>query len=152
SEPQDMSLQRMLGNIPALFHPSPKSVLVVGFGAGVTAGSFMPYPDVAREAICEIEPLIPHKVAPFFQRENYGVLRDPPVTLLFADARHRILTMNDRFDIITSDPIHPWVKGAATLYTKEYFEIVKRHLNPGGLVTQWVPLYESTPDVVKSEI
>ncbi|HEX2455691.1 MAG TPA: fused MFS/spermidine synthase [Vicinamibacterales bacterium] len=152
SEPQDMSLQRMLGNIPALFHPKPKSVLVVGFGAGVTAGSFMPYRDVERMVICEIEPLIPQKVAPFFERENHGVLRDPRVTVLFDDARHRILTMNDRFDIITSDPIHPWVKGAATLYTKEYFELVKRHLNQGGLVTQWVPLYESTPEVVKSEI
>ena len=52
SEPQDMSLQRMLGNIPALFHPRPKSVLVVGFGAGVTAGSFMPYRDVERMVIC----------------------------------------------------------------------------------------------------
>jgi len=53
--------------------------------------------------------------------------------------------------VITSDPIHPWVKGAATLYTKEYFDLVKKHLNPGGIVTQWVPLYESHLDVVKSE-
>ena len=68
------------------------------------------------------------------------------------DARHFVLTMGEKFDIITSDPIHPWVKGAATLYTREYFEMVQRHLNPGGLVTQWVPLYESTPEVVKSEI
>jgi spermidine synthase len=44
------------------------------------------------------------------------------------------------------------VKGAATLYTKEYFELVRQHLNPGGVVTQWVPLYESFPDVVKSEV
>ena len=52
-------------------------------------------------------------------------------------------TTTEKFDIITSDPIHPWVKGSATLYSKEYFELVKRHLNPGGIVTQWVPLYES---------
>ena len=63
-----------------------------------------------------------------------------------------MLTTHETFDIITSDPIHPWVKGAATLYTREYFEMVKRHLNPGGVVSQWVPLYESEPDVVKSEI
>jgi len=44
------------------------------------------------------------------------------------------------------------VKGSATLYSKEYFELVKEHLNPGGVVTQWVPLYESDPAVVKSEI
>jgi spermidine synthase len=61
-----------------------------------------------------------------------------------------VLTTGERFDVITSDPIHPWVKGAATLYTREYFEQVKARLNPGGVVTQWVPLYESTPDVVRS--
>ena len=44
------------------------------------------------------------------------------------------------------------MKGAATLYTAEYFELVRRHLNAGGLVTQWVPLYESDPGVVKSEV
>ncbi len=152
SEPQDMRLQRMLGNIPALFHPAPKSVLVVGFGAGVTAGSFMPYPDLERLVICEIEPLIPEHVAPYFAEENFHVLQDPRVQVFYDDARHFVLTTPEKFDIITSDPIHPWVKGAATLYTKEYFELVKRHLNPGGLVTQWVPLYESTLDVVKSEI
>jgi spermidine synthase len=152
SEPQDMRLQRMLANVPALFHKAPKSVLVVGFGAGVTAGSFVPYGGMEKMLICEIEPLIPQRVAPWFERENYAVLSDPRVSVVYDDARHRILTMRDTFDIITSDPIHPWVKGAATLYTKEYFELVRRHLNPGGLVTQWVPLYESTPEVVKSEI
>ena len=63
-----------------------------------------------------------------------------------------MLTTPEKFDIITSDPIHPWVKGSATLYSKEYFELVKQHLNPGGVVTQWVPLYESDPETVKSEI
>ncbi|MBI4472848.1 MAG: SAM-dependent methyltransferase, partial [Acidobacteria bacterium] len=58
----------------------------------------------------------------------------------------------EKFDVITSDPIHPWVKGAATLYTTEYFDKVKERLNPGGVVSQWVPLYDSTEDVVKSEI
>jgi spermidine synthase len=72
--------------------------------------------------------------------------------MVYDDARSFILTTHDKFDVITSDPIHPWVKGAASLYTREYFEAVKRHLNPGGVVTQWVPLYESTPDAVKSEI
>ncbi len=152
SEPQDMRLQRMLGNIPAALHPNTRSVLIVGFGAGVTAGSFVPYSDIDKIVICEIEPLIPQRVASYFERENYSVLRDPRVKVFYDDARHHVLTMRDKFDIITSDPIHPWVKGAATLYTREYFELVKAHLNPGGLVTQWVPLYESSLEVVKSEI
>jgi spermidine synthase len=152
SEPEDMRLQRLLGHLPALLHPKPSSVLVVGFGAGVTSGSFVVYPDVERIVICEIEPLVPPAVAPHFATENYDVVHDPRVEIVYDDARHYVLTTPRKFDIITSDPIHPWVKGSATLYTKEYFEQCKRHLNPGGLITQWVPLYESNLQVVKSEI
>jgi spermidine synthase len=152
SEPQDMRLQRMLGHLSGLLVKDPQSVLVVGFGAGVTAGTFTTYPGVKRIVICEIEPLIPRVVSTYFTKQNYDVVHDPRVEIVYDDARHFILTSKEKFDVITSDPIHPWVKGAATLYTKEYFELVKDHLNPGGVVTQWVPLYESFPDVVKSEV
>ncbi len=152
TEPRDMRLQRMLGHIPALLHPQPRSVLVVGCGAGVTAGSFMVHPGIEKVVICEIEPLIPGVVAQYFEKQNYNVVKDPRVIIIHDDARNFVLTTKEKFDIITSDPIHPWVKGAATLYTKEYFELCKEHLNPGGLVTQWVPLYESNLGVVKSEM
>jgi len=149
---KDMRLQRMLGHIPALLHSEPKSVLIVGMGAGVTAGSFTRYPSIERIVICEIEPLIPERIAPFFRDENYNVVNDPRVEIIYDDARHYILTTEEKFDLITSDPIHPWVKGAATLYTEEYFEHVRERLNPGGLVTQWVPFYESSREVVLSEL
>jgi spermidine synthase len=152
THPEDMRLQRLLGHLSALVHPRPRKVLVVGCGAGVTAGSFVLHPDVERIVICEIEPLIPQVVANYFARENNNVLRDPRVEVVYDDARHYILTSREKFDIITSDPIHPWVKGAATLYSTEYFELCKRHLNPGGVVTQWVPLYESDGDTVRSEL
>jgi spermidine synthase len=146
----DMRLQRTLGHMPALLHPHPRSVLVVGFGAGVTSGSFTLHPDVQRIVICEIEPLIPSVATRYFGNENYNVLHDPRTQMVYDDARHYVLTTPEKFDIITSDPIHPWVKGSATLYTQEYFEMVKAHLNPGGLVTQWVPLYETDLETVKS--
>jgi spermidine synthase len=152
SEPQDMRLQRMLGHIPALVHPHPKSVLVVGCGAGVTAGSFVVHPSVERIVICEIEPLIPKVVAEHFAEENYGVVKHPKVEVVYDDARHFILTTRETFDVITSDPINPWVKGAATLYTREYFQLCKSRLNAAGVITQWVPLYESNVAAVKSEL
>jgi spermidine synthase len=152
SLPQDMRLQRMLGHLPALLHANPRSVLVVGCGAAVTAGTFVVHPEIQRILICELEPLVPRAVASRFAKENHHVVTDRRTEIVFDDARHYILTSRERFDIITSDPIHPWVKGAATLYSKEYFEMVKRHLNPGGVVTQWVPLYQSDLDSVKSEI
>jgi spermidine synthase len=152
SEPQDMRLQRMLGHIPALLHPRPRTVLVVGCGAGVTAGTFVVHPEVERIVICEIEPLIPQVIVSYFGEENYNVVHDPRVEIVYDDARHYILTTRESFDVITSDPIHPWVKGAATLYTREYFELCKRRLKPGGMLSQWVPLYESNRDAVKSEL
>jgi spermidine synthase len=149
---QDMRLQRMLGHIPALLHPGSRSILVVGCGAGVTAGTFVLHPGVERIVLCEIEPLIPRVAAGYFGAENYDVVRDPRVAIVYDDARHYILTTHEKFDVITSDPIHPWVKGSAALYTREYFELCRRHLNPGGVVTQWVPLYESSVEAVKSEM
>jgi len=153
TEPQDMRLQRLLGHLTALMNKNgPSRVLVVGFGAGVTAGAISIHPTVERMVICELEPLIPKVVSTYFSEANYGVASNPKVQIVYDDARHYVLTTREKFDVITSDPIHPWVKGAATLYTKEYFEHVKEHLNPGGVVTQWVPLYESTEDAVRSEI
>ena len=152
TEPYDMRLQRMLGHLPALIHNDPKSVLIVGFGAGVTAGTFVVHPGIQKITICELESLIPPAATRYFRGENYNVMNDPRTKIYYDDARHFILTSKDKYDIITSDPIHPWVKGTATLYSKEYFELCKRHLNPGGIVTQWVPLYESDAETVKSEL
>ncbi|HML15770.1 MAG TPA: fused MFS/spermidine synthase [Bryobacteraceae bacterium] len=152
TEPYDMRLQLMLGHVPALFHPDPKSVLVVGFGAGVTAGTFVLHPQVQKITICELEPLIPPAATRYFRRENNDVMHDGRTQIFYDDARHFILTSKDKYDIITSDPIHPWVKGTSSLYSKEYFELVKQHLNPGGIVTQWVPLYESDFQTIKTEL
>ncbi|HEY4837719.1 MAG TPA: fused MFS/spermidine synthase [Candidatus Acidoferrales bacterium] len=152
TETYDMRLQRALGHLAGLVHPDPKSVLIVGFGAGVTAGSFVTYPSIQKIVICEMEPLVPPAATKYFGPQNYHVALDSRTTIVYDDARHYVLTTKNKFDIITSDPIHPWVKGSATLYSKEYFQMVKDHLNPGGVVTQWVPLYESDEATVKSEI
>jgi spermidine synthase len=148
----DMRLERMLGHMPALVHPNPKSVLIVGVGAGVTAGALSIHPEVERIVVCEIEPVVPRSARAYFGKENHHVFDDPRVQLVFDDARHFLQTTDEKFDIITSDPIHPWVRGAATLYSIEYLTLVKNHLNPGGVVTQWIPLYETDLASAKSQI
>ncbi|HEV3333301.1 MAG TPA: fused MFS/spermidine synthase [Bryobacteraceae bacterium] len=150
--PLDMRLERMMGHVPALVHSGPRSVLIVGFGAGVTAGSFVPYPEVRSIVICELEPLIPPASTQFFGKQNNWVLNDSRTRVVYDDARHYIFTARDKFDVITTDPIHPWVKGTSTLYSKEYYELVKNHLNPGGVVAQWLPIYDSDLETVKSEL
>jgi spermidine synthase len=153
SMPQDMRLQRMLGDLSALIAKKNENVLVVACGAGVTAGSFIPYPTVKHITICDIEPLVPHHVAAtYFAKENYGVVDDPRTTVVIDDGRHFIRTTHQKFDIITSDPIDPWVKGCAALNTVEYYQMCKEHLNPGGVVSLWIPLYESQLESARSLI
>ena len=152
SEPQDMRLQRMLGHITTLVPKTPTKVLVIGCGAGVTAGAVSIDPLVKDQTIAEIEPLVPRVVSTHFAEHNFNVVANPKVKVHLDDARHYLLTTNEKFDAITSDPLDPWVKGAATLYTREFFQVVKSHLNPGGVVTLFVQLYESTDSAVKSEI
>jgi spermidine synthase len=150
--PLDMRLERMMGHVPALVQTNPRSVLVVGFGAGVTAGSFVPYPDVESIVICELEPLIPPASTRYFGKQNYQVRDDRRTRIVYDDARHYIFTTKNKFDVITTDPIHPWVKGTSTLYSKEYYELVKAHLNSGGVVAQWLPIYDSDLETVKTEL
>jgi spermidine synthase len=150
--PEDMRLQRMLGHLTALTHPEPKSALVVACGAGVTAGSFVPYPSIERIVICEIEKQVIDHVAPRFERENHSVLTDPRTEVIIDDGRHFVQTTQETFDIITSDPVDPWIKGSAALYTKEYFTICRDHLNPGGIMALWIPFYETSFESIQSLI
>lgn len=152
SQPQDMRLQRMLGHLTTLLPEDPRSVLVVACGAGVTAGAVSVDPRVQQLTIAEIEGLVPHEVAGRFADYNSDLIRNPKVHIEIDDGRHFLTTTKQTFDAITSDPFDPWVKGAATLYTREFWEMAKSHLNPGGVVTVWVPLYESNTATVKSEV
>ncbi len=153
--PQDMRLQRMLGHLTMLARKDPdevRSVLVVACGAGVTAGSFVPYDTVRRIVICDIERMVPEHVAPMFARENYDVVKDPRTQVIVDDGRHFVRTTKETFDVITSDPLDPWVKGCAALNTVEYYRMCKDHLNPGGVMALWFPLYNSDLASTKSAL
>jgi spermidine synthase len=152
SEDYDMKLQRMVGHLPALVHGNAKSVLGIGFGAGVSAGTFTRYPSVEHITVCEIEPLIPSASTRFFAPQNYSVFKDPRTRIIFDDARHYLMTTRDHYDIIASDPLDVFIKGTAALYTAEYFEAVKQRLNPGGYFSLYVPLYETDEPTIKSEL
>ena len=148
----DMKLQRMVGHLPGLLHPNPKSVLGIGFGAGVSAGTFTRYPGIEHITVCEIEPVIPPTSTEFFAEQDYAVYRNPKTHVVFDDARHFLMTTTEKYDVIASDPLDVFVKGTAALYSFEYFEAVKRHLNPGGYFSLYVPLYETDEPTIRSEL
>ena len=151
NNPNDLRTERLIGHLSGLLHPKPESVLVVGLGAGITAGALTLYPEVKRIVICEIEPRVVG-AANQFARENYAALSNPQVQIVFDDARHFLATTPEKFDIITSDPIHPWVRGNSILFSREYYEIVKAHLKPGGIASQWIPLYETSEEAIKIQM
>jgi spermidine synthase len=150
--PQDLRLQKMLGHLATLVADDPKNVLVIGLGAGITAGAVSIDPAVERVVVAEIEPLVPRVASEFFAAYNDGVVTNPNVEIRIDDGRHYLATTSRKFDAITSDPLDPWVKGAATLYTREFWQLAKAHLTTGGVVTAFVQLYETNEDAVHSEI
>jgi spermidine synthase len=147
-----MRLQRMLGHLTTLIPAQARSVMVIGCGAGVTAGAVSIDPAVEQLTIVEIEPLVPRVVSSLFGMHNFNVIDNPKTEVIIDDARHYLLTTDRKFDAITSDPFDPWVKGAATLYTEEFWREARDHLNPGGVITVFVQLYESNLEAVKSEV
>ena len=150
--PEDLRLQLLLAHLSHLVPATPARVLVIGCGAGITAGALGLGPGVERMTIAEIEPLAPVVAAAYFGDDNHHILDDPRVSLRIDDGRHVLATSADQYDVITTDLIDPWVKGVAALFTREFFELAKRRLRPGGVVTQFVQLYQSSPEAVKSEI
>jgi len=149
---EDMRLQRMLGHLTTLVPENGRSYLVIGLGAGVTAGAVSIDPNAERVVIADIEPLTKIAAGEYFREQNFGVVDNPKVEVRIDDGRHFLLTTDETFDGITSDPLDPWVKGAAALYTTEFWELARSRLNPGGVITVFVQLYETTEDAVRSEL
>jgi spermidine synthase len=145
TEVYDMKLQRMVGHLPALLHPNPKSILGIGFGAGVSAGTFTRYPGIRKITICEIEPIIPRISTRSSRARITGFSATRAHAGGFRRCAHYHAT-TDMFDIIASDPLDVFAKRHGRAVLREYFDAVKRHLNPGGVFTLYVPLYEAMCD------
>jgi spermidine synthase len=140
----DMHTQLFSGHIPMLLHPGAKRVLVIGLGSGVTAGAVAQHP-VDRIDVIEIEPAVV-EAARFFAAENRNVLADPRVRLVVTDGRNFLENVREPYDVIISEPSNPWIRGLATLFTREFFALAQSRLAPGGLMLQWIQGYGIAPD------
>ena len=129
------SIQKLQGHLPLLLHKNPKSVLHIGFGSGGTAWAVSRYP-VERITIAEISKSVIQKASEYFLDINHGVLKDPRVKVTFTDGRNYVLATQETYDVILSDSIHPRFSGNGSLYTYEYYQLLKQRLNPGGVVSQ----------------
>ncbi|MBD3306889.1 hypothetical protein GF339_10685, partial [candidate division KSB3 bacterium] len=142
------SIQKLQGHLPLLLHDDPKHVLHIGFGSGGTAYAVSRYP-VERITIAEISKSVIQNASAYFQDVNHGVLDDPRVEVVFTDGRNKVLADTQQYDVILSDSIHPRFSGNGSLYTYEYYQLLRERLKPGGVVSQWLPFYNITPENLK---
>jgi tetratricopeptide (TPR) repeat protein len=96
----------------------------------------------------EIEPAVVH-AAPYLTELNRGGLRDNRVHIIIDDARHYLLSTQDTYDLIVSEPSNPWVAGVASLFTDEFYSSIRGHLRVGGMLVQWVQAYSIFPEDLK---
>ncbi len=148
---EGMQCQYTLGHLPMLLNKNPKKVFVLGTGSGMTLGATSVHPTVEQITLAEIEPQV-LGVARTFGIYNHYVLNNPKLRIVFNDGRNFLMTTKDKFDVITADPIHPWFSGTGYLYSTEYFKLAAEHLNPGGIICQWLPIYELSAENLKSVV
>lgn len=137
----DMATQLLIGHLPLLLRPAAEEVLVVGLGSGVTAGAVLAHPTVRRVDVVEITPEVV-EAARWFAPHNRGALDDPRLRLVIEDAKSFLRISDRQYDVIASEPSNPWVAGVAGVFTYEFYASCRARLRPGGLMVQWVQLYE----------
>lgn len=137
----DAGMQVMFGLIGAALHPHPGKAMVVGLGTGSTAGWLGAVPSIQKVDVVELERAI-LKVAQECSPVNHDVLANPKVRVVIGDARERLLTSTDKYDLIASEPSNPYRAGVAGLFTREFYQAAQNRLEPGGFFLQWVQAYE----------
>jgi len=148
SDREDMPTQVMLGQMPLLLAPRIKNALVVGYATGVTAGAMLQSSIESLECV-ELEPATVNG-SRFFEHVNNHPLEDPRLHLIIDDARTYLRVTPTRYDMIVSEPSHPWVPGVANLFTREFFQLGRNRLNADGIFVQWLQIYQLSTDSLRS--
>jgi spermidine synthase len=129
-------VHRRIGHLPMAIHPGARRALVIGLGGGATAGAVSIHDGVQVDIVELSDGVI--RGAEFFEAINYGVLKRPNVRVRVDDGRNYLMLTPERYDVITADVIIPIFAGSGNLYSAEYFRQMRRVLNKGGMVMQWV--------------
>jgi len=143
----DMDTQIIAGLAPVAARPEPRAAFVVGYGSGVTARVLADVPGMERVRVVEIEPAV-LAMDRFFLHVNDTALARPNLSVIVDDARSALQIDTTRYDIVVSEPSNPWLAGVATLYTPEFFRVVRSRLADDGVFCQWVQLYQLPLPVV----
>ena len=144
----DLDTQTLAAHVGVLTHPGEvKKVLLVGIGAGITAGSLLAH-GVERLDVVEISPAV-LEAARLFSADNRDVFNDPRCHVHIEDARTFLTLSPEKYDLIVSVPSNPWVTGVSGLFSRDFFRVARERLAPGGRMVQWIHTYESNEALVK---
>ena len=136
SPPFRGELHRWLTGLPLVARPDADSILVIGLGGGVAVDRV---PKSVHEIdVIELEPEVVAANRHIARRRQHDPLADPRVNIVVNDARGALSLSDRNYDIIVSQPSHPWTAGASHLYTREFLHLAKRHLASGGVFLQWL--------------
>ena len=135
---------KLLAHIPILLSDDPKNVLVICYGTGQTTGTAGIHPLVDSVDSVELSASVVN-ASYVFKKENYDAVNNKPkVNIIFQDGRNHLLTTQKFYDVVTGEPPPPRTAFTVNLYTKDYYELIKKRLNDGGIVAQWIPLHSQS--------
>jgi len=134
----------VLGALPAVVHPAPRQVAVVGLGSGDTAWAAGLRRETRAVTVFEISSPQPRILRRIVEQESLpelaALLADPRLALRLEDGRRALeATLGEAYDVIETDAIWPESAGSGNLYSLEFFETCARRLRSGGLICTWAP-------------
>ena len=142
SEVRSRRYMRLLAYLPCILHPAPRTAALLGLGLGVTAKGLTDDDRLGAIDVVDISRDIPAMLTTVYPTPGESPLDDPRVRLHVEDARFFLQTSKNGYDIITGEPPPPHFAGVAGLYSREFFDLVQQRLNPGGIVTYWLPVHD----------
>ncbi len=131
-----------MGRLPMLAHDDPRRALVICFGTGQTAHAVRDERPSALDVV-DLSPAVLRMGHHF--ATNYGVLDDERVRAISMDGRAWLRRTDERYSIVTLEPMPPDWAGSNALYSREFYELIDARLEPGGIVAQWLPLHLLAP-------
>jgi spermidine synthase len=144
----DLLTEKLLAHLPLSLIANPRNICVIGLASGVTAGAALTYPvshldvlEVSREVV---------EASRFFDRVSGKPLDSSRTRLIVNDGRNHLALTPQKYDAILSEPSNPWISGMNAMFTRDFFRIARRRLNPGGVMAQWFHLYNMPPDDLRS--
>lgn len=145
----DEATMILAGAIPLALHPSATQAGVIGMGSGLSTQTLLSSNSIQRVDTVEIEAAI-LEAANGFRPKVELAYTSPKSHITIDDAKTYFSTFNKKYDIIVSEPSNPWVSGTSNLFTTEFYQLIKRHLNHDGMLVQWLQLYEINVELIAS--